>query len=239
MRRKSRLEKLSRKSENIIIKRIFYLSLFSLIIIVFLFTVGISLIGKLTDFTTFLLKKDENSQTQTYSVPNPPRLDPILHSTNSAKLKISGFSDEGTNIIIYLNDQVAGHTDTVDGKFIIDSLNLKNGDNFISAMAVRGQDNQSEETQKQTIVLDTQEPDLSINSPEEDQSFSKNNRIKVSGQTEKDAQVFVNNFLANVDSEGNFEIYVPVMEGENTIEIKAVDKAGNIKSESRKIHFSN
>lgn len=137
---------------------------------------------------------------------------------------------------LFLNDDVLGEA-TLDGsKFVYEDLDLKSGDNTISAIAKLGE-NESEQSKTVTVVLDRDEPKLEIESPTEGQTFGLNNRATVSGTTDKDAQVYANGFLASVDFEGKFEVLVPIPEGESTIEIKALDSAGNTKIEKRKVNF--
>ncbi len=76
-----------------------------------------------------------------------------------------------------------------------------------------------------------------IDTPIEGQNFSGNNRVKVNGQTEKNAQVFASGFLANVDSDGKFDVTIPLAEGENNVEVKAIDDAGNVKIVKLKVNF--
>ena len=228
---------MARRDEKIIIKRIIYLSLFSLILAIFLFTLGLPLLGKFADLLETIFKKNEQSQVADKSQPEPPRIDPLPEATNSAKLIVTGFSAAGTTINLYLDDSKLGSIDLNNGRFVFENVSLKNGENIIRAKAISQSGTESEFSQTENIVLDTETPLLEIESPFEEQSFSGNNRIKVLGKTEKDASVYVNGFLASVDTEGKFEISVPVGEGESSIEIKAIDEAGNTKIETRKVTF--
>lgn len=139
---------------------------------------------------------------------------------------------------IYLNSINVGETEVVGGKFEFKNFRLKNGENKISLKAINQAGKASGFSQELTILLDKDEPDLKIESPQEDQTFSGNNKIKVSGETEKDAQVLANGFLANVDFNGKFEVTIPLNEGENNIEVKAQDEAGNSKIVEIKVNFN-
>src|SRR3989338_7831313 len=211
IKRTPRLERLSRREERKVVKRIVYLSLFSIILAVFLITLGIPLLGKFADFLNLVFRKNEISQVDSKSAPRPPVLDLFLQATNSANLTISGFSQDETKVVIYNDSQNVGEAEVVSGKFQFENLKLKDGQNEISAKAISKSGKESD--------------------------FSQGNRIRVSGKTDKDAQIYANGFLASVTPEGNFEVLVPVLEGETTIEIKATDDAGNTKVESRKVNF--
>ena len=123
-----------------------------------------------------------------------------------------------------------------DSRFKIEDLILRLGENKINARAI-ADSTESDFSQTQVVFYDNREPKLEVKEPSEGQNFYSYNRVKVVGSTEKDAQVFVNGFLASIDFEGNFEVFVPVSEGETSLEIKAIDPAGNTKTETRKVNF--
>ena len=237
IKRNSRLDKFVQKEEKATIKRITYLSGLSLILAIFLFTLGIPLLGKFADFTNTIFKKNETAIGIDESIPAPPIVDFLPAATNSARLSISGFSDETKTVEIFIDMQKTGETQVKNGKFTFENLTLKNGENKISAKALTRAGKESDFSKTQTVILDQEEPKLEIETPSDGQSFSADNRIKVSGKTDKNAQVFANGFLASVDSGGQFEVFVPVVEGENKIEIKALDAALNTKAETRKVNF--
>ena len=236
MVKRSRIQRLARRDEKLVIKRIVYLSVISVILAVFLFTLGIPLLGKFSDIVNSIFGKNQ-TETSIQNTLRAPRLDTLPTATNSAKLSVPGFSEEDTKIDIYLNDEKIGTAGVTGGKFVFDDLSLSDGQNKVFAKAVATSGSESEPSESQNVVLDTKEPTLEVESPTDDQSFSANNRIKVFGKTDKDAQVFANGFLASIDSENNFEVFVPLVEGENKLEIKAVGEAGNSKTRSLKVNF--
>lgn len=238
IRRTSRLERLARREERTTLKQIVYLSVFSLILAFFLFRLGIPLLAKFADFLEIFLKKNgEESQLSNKSVLRPPKIDDLPAATNSAKLAISGLADESTSVVVYLDSEEIGKVEVKDGKFNYQDLFLKGGKNEIWAKSIATSGIESGLSTIKTVVLDLEEPRLEVESPFDGQSFAGNNRILVAGKADKDAQVYVNGFLANINPEGKFEVSVPVSEGENIIEIKAFDDAGNVKIEKRKINF--
>lgn len=229
------IQRLARREEKLILRRIISLSILSVILAIFVFTVGVSLLGKLTDLLGLVFKGKEDTTSETGTV-QPPILDDLPQATNSAKLTVKGFVSDGDKVEIYLDDKKLGDTEVADSKFEYEEVTLLNGENKISAKAVRG-DKTSDASRVAVVVLDKEEPKLEIESPTEGQTFAGNNRILVSGKVDGDSQVYANGFLASVDFENKFEVFVPVVEGESTIEIKAVDPAGNTKVEKRKITF--
>ena len=233
--RRLKIERLARKEEKTIIRRIVILSFVSLVMAIFIFTVGISLLGKFTDLLGLVFVGKQDTDSQSFSI-QPPVLDELPQATNSSRLDVKGFISSGEKVEIYLDGEKDGDA-TVDGsKFEYSDLVLKDGENKISAKVIIGE-NTSDESEIAEVILDKTDPKLEIESPADGQTITGNNRIAVVGQTDKDAQVYANGFLASVDFDGKFEVFVPVSEGESTIEIKAIDSAGNVKIEQRKVTF--
>lgn len=236
MNRIRRLEKLGRRDEKTALARVVWLSVLTLALILFFFTFGISILGRFADFLDAIFTNNNQETTQKLP-PQLPRLDDLPAATNSARLVVSGFASEGEKAAIYLNGEKIDEVSLADSEFIFENVLLHEGENLISVRAIDARGLESQMTDSKKVVFDKEEPKLTVESPTAGQSFSGNNRIKVSGTTDRDAQVFANGFLASLDFEGNFEVLVPVVEGETTIEIKAVDPAGNVKTEIRKVNF--
>lgn len=233
-RRRLRVERLARHEDQAVIKRVITLSVVTIALSVFMLTLGIPLLGKFADFLDVVFQNDNGGQNQT--VPLAPMLDELPAATNSAKLKITGFASEGKTVDIYINGDKKASTTIHGSKFEYENLELKVGENKISIKAV-SDGRESDFSQVRIVTYDREEPKLAIKSPTDGQTFYGNNRIRVEGTTDRDAQVFAGGFLASIDFEGNFEVFVPVNEGETEIEIKAVDTAGNTKIEKRKVNF--
>ena len=237
MKRTIRIERLGKKEEKVLIRKIFYLTIISIVLAVILFTLGIQILGRFADLLEIIFPNRGNQQTIESSLPTPPLIDKLPAATNSARLIVSGFATGASYVDIYSDEQKVGDSEVVNEKFIFDNLELKNGENNISAIAKTASGKISSSSATFKIILDIEKPSLEIETPIVGQSFSGNNRIKVSGKTDSDSQVYANGFLANVDPSGKFEVYVPVLEGETTLEIKAIDEAGNVISETRKITY--
>jgi len=238
MKQRFRINRLAKKEEAATVKRIFALSVISAILALFMFTLGIPLLGKFADFLELILGSQNQQQSPDGKSISPPNLDPIPAATNSANLNIQGFAAEGESVELYLNNNPAAKVETASGNFSFEDIKLQNGQNSIAAKSLSNTGGESEFSKILTIKLDTEAPELTVENPQENQSFSGNNRIKVSGKTDQDSQVYANGFLANINSEGQFEILIPVAEGDSQVEIRTIDEAGNVLSEKRNIHFS-
>lgn len=235
-RKTLRVERLARREERKIVRRIVTLSIVSAVIAVFLFTLGIPILGNFADFLGGIFGNSQQTASG-QGAPVAPRIENVPTATNSARLSIIGFSSASKYVDIYLNGDKVGKADVYDGKFEYGDISLANGENKIEAKALNEAGTESDFSSGHVIILDRDEPKLEVEGPTEGQYFFGNNRIKVSGSTESDSQVFANGFLASVASDGKFEVFLSLSEGENNIEIKAVDAAGNTKTETRKVTF--
>lgn len=66
-------------------------------------------------------------------------------------------------------------------------------------------------------------PYLVVNKPQDGEIvYSKT--ILVQGKTDADASLYINDLLINTDEKGNFKYELNLFSGENTIEVKAVDR---------------
>lgn len=77
-------------------------------------------------------------------------------------------------------------------------------------------------------------PTLNVLTPEEEQVV-KERRVKVTGKTDGDAIVKINNQPVLLDSEGNFEAEIEIFEGTSEIVVKAQSRAGKETIVRRKI----
>ncbi len=237
MTKVTRLQRLSQKEEKSNIKRIILFSILSVGLIIIMVTIGLPSLGKLADFTGAF--KGTSTANVDKSTPHPPIIDNLPEATNQATLNIGGISTTGSKVEVFVDRDKVGEAQFQDTKFKYE-LTLKNGDNNISAKAVSDLGIESDFSQTKKVVLDTQAPKINLNSPTDGQSFSgpDSQRIKVTGQTDKDSQVFVNGYLASVSLDGSFSVFIPLHEGDNNIEIKAADQAGNTTVQTIKVHYS-
>lgn len=238
MAKARRIEILGRREEKRRIRKTIYLFLVSAILLGILFTFGIPALGRFADFLDVIFGKKAAETSINNGSLQPPTLNKLPEATNSARIAVSGFAQEDDTVDFYLNSEKAGSTKADGGRFELSNLSLKDGSNEIKAKLNAGNGRESDFSQALHVILDTADPSLEVSNPTEGQAFTGVNRISVSGKTDSNAQVYANGFLANVGTDGKFEVFIPLVEGDNTIEIKAVDTAGNTKIEKRKVHYS-
>ncbi len=174
-------------------------------------------------------KNTKQTQTEDRIPPQIPVLSALPEATNSAKIKVSGFTEADVAVSITLNDTEVGTTQAdKDGAFSID-VNLKDGQNDIMAKATDKADNTSQ-SQVKTIVLDTKAPEIKIDSPKDGTEFfgSKNQSVTISGKINKaNVELSLNNAFVRVGSDGSLATVFKLAEGDNSLTFIATDNAGN------------
>jgi len=179
---------------------------------------------------------------QTNSKPtfiSAPVLNQDFTATNSAQIKITGNANPKQNIRLYVNDQLVDKTSTKDdGSFSFDAVSLKDGDNAIQTKA-QVDDKESDFSNTITITYKNKQPSLDVTNPSDGQTFSKDqNQLNVTGKTDPDVRVTVNDFQAIVNSDGNFSYTMQLQNGDNQLKIIAIDAAGNKTEKDLKVTYS-
>ncbi len=245
MRRRSRL---SRSIEDQSRKNIIISILGIVLIIVVLAKFGLPLF---TTFTSFLIgaknSSEQKNQNDTPLFVSPPILDLVKSATNSAKITVSGTASDNQIITLYVNGDLIDKTKVgKNNTFSFKDVELKKGENKIKAKATVDTNNLADKNKKESgfsneeiITYKSGEPSLSIDSPSENQSFSKEeNAINVNGKTDVGNRVTVNDFWAIVDENGNYSYRLSLQNGDNNIKVIATDEAGNQKTMERKVTYS-
>ncbi|HVZ58502.1 MAG TPA: hypothetical protein VG935_02015 [Patescibacteria group bacterium] len=196
----------------------------------------------LVNFSLFVEKKsDASSQTSSAdSFISIPVLNPIDSSTNSASLDISGIAEDGSYIKLYLNGEMIKKADIKAGKsFVVHDVELTTGENDFKAKAFSDNGKESSFSEQVSITYSNKAPSLSIDFPSDGQTYHKdNNPIKVSGKTDPNIHVTVNDFWAIVDDQGNYSYNLPLKDGDNEIKVDATDDAGNKTEKTIHINYS-
>ena len=173
----------------------------------------------------------------------PPQV-PILSSnppeaTYSASLKLAGYAEAKSKVIFVLNgEEVAEVEVSEEGQFDHD-LDLKEGENEILLYGLDEAGNESLKTRSYFLTQDTEAPFIDIEKPEDGASIElkKNRSTQITGSTEPDVKMYLNDRLVLVNSDGEFSTTYYLAEGENKLHFKAVDKAGNSTEKEITVNF--
>ena len=235
----TRRSRLSLKTEKRTRKTIILTSLGILLILFLLIKFGTNL---LVGFSVFLAgSKNQASLGTNNSKTNfiaPPILNPLPSATNSAQIVISGKADKNTKINLYINDSQTDNTEADSNGNFFFTENLSAGD---SQIKVKTEVNNkfSDFSNTYTVSLKNNAPSLTVDSPSDGQSFSKDqNSVNVTGKTDPNVSVTVNGFWAIINENNNYSYSLPLQNGDNQIKVIATDMAGNKTEKDLKVTYS-
>jgi hypothetical protein len=161
----------------------------------------------------------EPDDQQQAATPKGPKLIinlPDNMTTNYESLQVSGTTTSGTTV--YMNGAVVRIKG--DGSFS-GKLNLKPGANTVEVVAV--DKNQNSTTIKRSVHYTINQPSLRVFAPVE----STTTNVNISGHTDPDCMVYINNSKVKADKKGSFSGAVEITnQGANVINITAVNKQG-------------
>ncbi len=163
----------------------------------------------------------------------PPQV-PIFNAppsaTNNKEFELSGFAEAKSQVFIVHNgNQIADLTVGDDATFK-QLIELQEGENYIQAYSKDSAENESVLSKEYVVVLDTQSPSLVLAETIEDgmQIIGKENKsLTLSGVTESNAKVAINDRFLFARADGSFSYQVQLSEGENLIKFVITDKAEN------------
>jgi bacillopeptidase F len=206
--------------------------------LLFLALFGVKL---LVGFSLFVdkLRGSTPNQQQTQIILLPPQLDPLPYATYSGEIRVSGKAKGDVTILLYVNEKQTERTKPKeDGIFTFLNVKMKNGVNVISAKATDDKDNASDLSEVLTIQVKTNKPTLDITTPSENEEITGEKQITtVTGKTESDNSVTINDRFVVIKSDGSFSYDLSLKEGEQTITIVAKDQAGNETKMERKVTY--
>jgi hypothetical protein len=207
--------------------------------ILFVFVFGLPTVAKFAAFLTDLRKGTTPIEKTDTTPPPPPRISTLPDATKESKLQVEGTSEAGSTVILSFNGDSQEVVASNDGSFTF-SVILTKGENIFSLTAKDAAGNESQATPVYTVLFDNEPPKLEISSPGDGEQFfgSKQRQVTISGTTEPDITLTINDRIIKVDDNGSFTYATTLEEGENTFSAKAVDKAGNETEKSLTVHFS-
>lgn len=203
-----------------------------LLIILFLFLLvrfGLPGLIKLAAFIGDLRSSSQPIEKQDQLPPRPPILNPVSEATSSAEINLSGYAEAGSTIKLSIRGiTVADNVADNEGTFEFRGVHLREGSNEVFVVAIDDQGNVSEESTTYKITVDMTAPGLNLESPSDgDKFYDNDNPITIKGSSDEGADIRINGRFIRVGIDGNFEMSLSLSEGDNEIEIKAMDEAGN------------
>jgi len=200
----------------------------TLLIIVGLIFGGIPLLIGLANFLGKINRSEPEVIAEDTIPPVPPVFSAVPEATKSAYIKINGSSEPESIVEIYLNNELLLETSADEGgEFDVKKVNLEQGVNYLSGKAIDEAGNESQPSQETKVIYDNQAPNLEISQPGGNETVYQQT-LEIKGKTESDEiKITVNDYLAILEKEGEFNYLYELSEGKNTIKVMAIDPAGN------------
>lgn len=200
----------------------------SILTIIILFFFGIPLIAKFVSFISDFTNKNTPITLNDNTPPAPPRFDNLPDATNKEIFEVTGTTEEGVTVYVFLNSSEKEIIADSYGEFAT-SLDLTKGENIIYAISKDQSGNKSAESEKYVILFDNENPEILINSPSNGDNFygSGQKEIEITGKTDPNVNLTVNDRYVSITDSGDFKYKLSLNEGENILNFKAIDKAQN------------
>lgn len=208
-------------------------------ILALVLTLGIPLIVGVS----VLLGNLRSSQTIPTGSDSTPPVAPIISTptdaTNSAILFVEGYGEPESTLKLFINDiEVKKILIGKEGTFSFADIALDRGENLIYATSTDESGNVSIPSQELKVYYKKEGPKLDLQTPQENQEFSKNQQeIQISGTTDVGSSISINDRFVQITDEGNFKYKLKLADGENIITVIARDRAGNETNLERKVTY--
>lgn len=188
-------------------------------------------IPEIARLSGLLIQTDNGDQSLDELRPTPPIFSDIPESANQDKVDIAGFAQPGVEVLLYVNGTLHKKILTDEaGIFRFGAVPLTDGDNRVYAYALTSRGTESEQSREYSIVVDKSAPEVTLISPTDGQVYrGERERIaEIKGSVgEEGVKVYVGDRMAIVNPDGTFSLSYQLIEGEQEIVIKAIDKAEN------------
>lgn len=205
----------------------FYL-LLALVIGVAMLIWGLPVLARLAGF---LIKTDNTPTELSELQPTPPIFSDVVEATFSATISVAGFAQPGVDVILHLNGaEIDRKLTSESGTFEFNELTLQDGDNSIFAYAETKKGVKSDQSKTYIIVRDNTKPTVTLSKPADGEVFrGQSQRITTfAGEvSEPGSRVYIGERMVIVQTDGKFNLPYQLVEGDQELQIRAIDKAGN------------
>ena len=173
--------------------------------------------------------------------PTSPVLSYLPSATTSGALSINGYTEAEASVKLYRSGSELAETIANDeGDFEFVGVDLLKDENIFYAVAYDMAGNESSQSNRVSILYDTDAPDLTIDTPTDGEQFYGESRrtITVNGSCDPNSDVRVNEYSVVVSANGLYSTRIRLEEGNNQIRVVAVDSAGNETEEVVNVNYS-
>lgn len=222
------MSRLSQYKKKEMTQKATFLFVVFIVLSILFFTFGFKLVIQSSIFLNNIFSKETvQEEQQSDDFFGVLDVDPVPNATNSAKIIVSGSTNNYPKIAIYINSKKVSETNVErSGTFSEEVGDLKKGENSVYVRAIAEKEKKSKKSDTYQVTYLSDKPKLEVTEPS-DNSTTNKQEIKVAGTTDKDVSISVNNAPVVVDINGKFQTTVRLKDGENKLEIIAEDIAGN------------
>jgi len=235
---KRKFSRLARKQESRNLKLAFFYGLLTFVLALGVVLFGIPLLIRLAIFLGDVRSSSLPIESQDTVSPPPPIFTTNLEATNSSRVVLAGYAEPSSSVSINLNGALESEIVADNEGLFKTEIDLTEGTNQIEAIAKDQAGNESAQSNSLKIVLDDDLPELELTFPEEEEAIVHEEKVNLTGKTETEAVLIINERLVIIDREGNFEYPVSLKEGDNEIMLVVEDKAGNKTEKIITINYS-
>lgn len=240
VRRKARYSRLTKREKKKYTRQTLLVGILTLFLIIAIIFWGIPSLIKVAIFLSDIKSSTQPISGQDSLPPPPPVLQPLMEATHSATIRVEGFAEEGSTVILSINASDAYEVLVEsDGEFLFNKVQLNEGNNKISARSIDAAGNESRSSFSYNVLNDSIPPELTVTSPEDGKTFygQSEKNIKIQGNVEEDSRVRINGSFVILSQENEFSSPFTLSQGENIINIVARDNAGNENIETRTVTY--
>lgn len=223
------MSRLARQQKKQFTINIFFIILVLLTVIVLIFTFGLKILLNTSVFVARLSEKktlQPLNKNQNYIADIDINSIPV--ATNSSRIFVGGSVINFDRVEFYLNGDLVKETSLLTSDNFIEEIgDLNKGANEVFAIGKSEDQNEEKKSKEFTVFYKSEKPKLEIKEPQDGLKTNKQEE-KITGSTDKETYIKVNDLPVVVDAQGIFQTWVKLKEGENKIFINAQDIAGNI-----------
>lgn len=194
---------------------------------------GIGIVKNVIEPPKKKITSDENSPLA------PPVFSIPFEATNTAQIRIGGYGTPNSKVKIYVDDQNQTVEVSSDGSFTAENISLKLGTNNIYGKTIDEAGKESFPSKTIKLQYSYDKPNLAVTQPEDNKTIQGGDKkITISGKTDPNVKIFINNSQVIVSGDGSFSSEQPLNDGDNIFNIKAIDSASNTTDMQRRVVYN-
>lgn len=239
--RRRKNSRLARTEGKRLMRQTWILLVITIVTLYSIFRWGVPMIINMAVFLGDLKASGEPIGQEDTLPPSTPVLSYLPIATTSASLTINGYTEAEADVKLYRSGSELADTIADDsGNFEFLDVLLFEDENTFYTVATDLAGNESAQSNRVSIIFDTDAPELTIDTPSNDAQFFGEARrtITVNGSCDPNSDIRVNEYSVVVSAAGLYSTTIRLEEGDNHIKVVAIDKAGNQTEETVKVKYA-